>query len=108
MLFPSPADVDAVWSAVAHATAVDELGCEAKVATAPDSSDGGARAGTRLVCVYTRDFADEEDVRRVVQSMVKLGLLQSKYGVGKSISYKCGKSFFPFFYVFSFFFVPLS
>ena len=88
MLFPQPADVDAVWRTVAHATATDELGCEAKVATAPDSNDGGA---SRLICIYTRDFADEEDVRRVAQSLNRLGLASSKGSAGKLIYYKPGK-----------------
>lgn len=97
MLFPQPADVDAVWRTVAHATASNELGCEAKVATAPDSNDGGA---ARLICIYTKDFADKEDVRRIAQSLNRLGLAASKGSAGKLIYYKPGK--ISFFYLYHF------
>lgn len=99
MLFPMPWDVDAVWRTVADATASGQLGSGAKVATKPeeeddDNSQGGPGSGRpRLVCVYTNDFADEADVRRVVQKLDQLGLVRQKgpWGEERGIYYKCGQ-----------------
>lgn len=77
MLFPSPADVDQCWGLVAEATANRELGSAAKVA--PDDGSGG----DRLICVYTKDFSDLADVKRVVERLKAMGLLRKK-GLGLS------------------------
>ena len=72
MLFPSPEDVNRVWSIVAHATAEGQLGHAAKVAT----DDGTGNRGARLICVYNEDFSAKGDVKRVVENMVCLGLVR--------------------------------
>ncbi|CAG8373868.1 unnamed protein product [Penicillium salamii] len=69
MLFPTVDQVDECWGTVARAMEEGELGDCAKVAP----NDGSGQA--RLVCVYTADFGDAEDVKRVVKKMVDLGLL---------------------------------
>jgi hypothetical protein len=79
MLFPFSNIVDETWRKVAKATLEGTLGCAAKVAT--DDGSGSLR----LICVYTEDFADEEDVRRVVKKMQELDLIKSEQG----IYYKC-------------------
>lgn len=73
LLFPPAGDVDRCWSLVAAATAAGELGHAAKVAT------GAGAASKRLVCVYTEDFADKKDVRRVLERLVDLGLLHGRH-----------------------------
>ncbi|MCJ1388975.1 hypothetical protein MMC18_001827 [Xylographa bjoerkii] len=86
MLFPTAADVNRVWGVVARATAAGELGGAAKVAT----EDGqGERVG-RLICIYTEDFSDKEDVKRVLLKLVELGLAnrRSEWGQDMGISYK--------------------
>jgi hypothetical protein len=94
MLFPSPHEVDAVWEQVARGTWEGRLGIAAKVATAVElpGDGGGGEADsykskgkekdrdtgwgqTRLICVYTSDFADKEDVKRVLLGIKQLGLL---------------------------------
>lgn len=82
MIFPSPSEVNEVWSVVAHATANNQLGISSKVA--PD--DGDDRSA-RLICIYTNDFEDMNDVRRVLLKLKDLGLVQKS----KAIYYKCGK-----------------
>ncbi|KAL8370034.1 hypothetical protein RB595_000407 [Gaeumannomyces hyphopodioides] len=72
MLFISPQNVNEVWAKIARATSAGELGSAAKVATGgmlapPDL------ARTRLICVYTRDFADLDDVGRVLGRLKELG-----------------------------------
>ncbi|MCJ1462783.1 hypothetical protein MMC07_001386 [Pseudocyphellaria aurata] len=98
MLFPMPRDVNAVWRVVADATASGQLGSGAKVATksaTEEEEDRQSRAGTgrpRVVCEYTRDFADEADVQRVVRKLDQLGLVRQTgpSGEGRGIHYKCG------------------
>jgi hypothetical protein len=79
MLFPTDEAAPGIWKRVATAVVEGNLGTGAKIAT--DSS-------TRLVCVYTKDFSDEADIKRVVQQLKNLNLLPSKE-TNKSIYYKC-------------------
>ena len=84
MMFCETDEVDAIWTTVAHATASNELGIAAKVA--PRGYD---TREPRLVCIYTKDFTDMNDVARVISKMRDLGLISMR---GKPIYYKCGKS----------------
>ena len=74
-------EVNAVWSVVARATAQNDLGIAAKVAP----EDGGGK--DRLICVYTKDFNDLDDVNRVIRKMKNFGLAESR----KTLYYKCGR-----------------
>lgn len=80
MLFPSEQSAPGVWKRVVTAVIEGKLGVGAKIAT----DDGGK--GSRLICLYTKDFSDEADVKRVVQQMEKSNLLP---GEGRSVYYKC-------------------
>ncbi|KAJ5780520.1 hypothetical protein N7457_005680 [Penicillium paradoxum] len=82
MLFPTVDHVDEVWSTVVKAMEKGELGEAAKVATA----DGSGNGQSRLICIYTSDFGDTGDVKRVLCKLVDLGLV----GRGsRGIYYKC-------------------
>jgi len=81
MLFPSRDTVNKTWATVAHATADGQLGIAAKVATDPGEAD----EAPRLICIYTKDFSDMEDVKRVLEKLLDLGLV----GRERSIYYKC-------------------
>ncbi|KAJ0106958.1 hypothetical protein J7T55_011053 [Diaporthe amygdali] len=72
VIFPSPEHCNDVWAKVAHATANGELGIAAKISPreVPDRH--------RLVCVYTRDFNDKDDVARVLMRLKKLGLVRQR------------------------------
>lgn len=85
MLFPSNDQLDDTWSAVARATAKGTLGAGAKVASY------SGRPDRRLICVYTEDFSNKEDVRRVLVKLVEMGLVPSgsEGGSGRPIYYKC-------------------
>ncbi|KAF2800588.1 DUF1917-domain-containing protein [Melanomma pulvis-pyrius CBS 109.77] len=78
MLFPALQDVTRVWRLVVEAVINNRLGPTAKVA--PD--DG--KPNERLICVYTKDFRDKNDVLRVLQELFKMGLV----GPGRGIYYK--------------------
>ncbi|RYP27172.1 hypothetical protein DL768_011324 [Monosporascus sp. mg162] len=99
MLFPSVKDVNKTWEIVARATANNELGIAAKVAPRPededDHNDGDGDDGkgddldkARLICVYTADFRDMEDVRRVARKLKQLGLVPRR---GRGLFYKPGR-----------------
>ncbi|KAE8382860.1 hypothetical protein BDV26DRAFT_288163 [Aspergillus bertholletiae] len=80
MLFLGEEVVDRVWGVVVAETLEGRLGVAAKVAT---REDGGK---ARLLAVYTRDFGDVEDVRRVLKRLVELGLVKKEE---RPIYYKC-------------------
>ncbi|KAF3060325.1 hypothetical protein GL218_09550 [Daldinia childiae] len=84
MLFCSVFQVNEIWETVAKATANNELGIGAKVA--PRSTTD--KRTDRLICVYTADFSDTKDVKRVVEKLKQLGLIQAR---DRSIYYKPGK-----------------
>lgn len=86
MLFIPPIEVNEVWAIVAKATANNELGIAAKVAPRPEGED---RRQDRLICIYTADFRDLEDVGRVVQKLRELKLVEAR---GRPIYYKPGES----------------
>lgn len=80
MIFPTNDRVDECWATVVKAMEKGELGNTAKVAP----NDGSGQA--QLICVYTSDFSDAEDVRRVVRKLSELGLVEKG---ARPIYYKC-------------------
>lgn len=77
MLFPKPEDVNRVWKIVAEAVVDGRLGDTAKVAPADPPEPFGAaqkQQASHLICVYTKDFSDLNDVRRVLEELIELGL----------------------------------
>ncbi|KAG2413761.1 hypothetical protein HFD88_002950 [Aspergillus terreus] len=82
MLFLTPDRVDEYWAAVAEATARGELGIAAKVAT----DEGKGPDSARLLAVYTRDYADPDDVKRVIGKLVDLDLVKEDE---RPVYYKC-------------------
>jgi len=67
MLFPRLDDASRYWYKVAEATTDNRLGTGAKISTGL----GEARE-ERLICIYTKDFSDMDDVRRVLDGLVEL------------------------------------
>ncbi|KAK2803216.1 hypothetical protein FQN50_007083 [Emmonsiellopsis sp. PD_5] len=85
MFFPSVRQVDRVWAIVAEATAKGDLGIGAKVAPDPGFGDGDVDdddSQQRLICVHTADFADREDIRRVLVGLKELRLVRVGMGEG--------------------------
>ena len=85
MLFPIRRDVDRIWGTVAEAMGRGQLGHVAKVAAECDQGD---RVG-RPVCVYTHDFGNREDVKRVLLKLVELDLVPKRGEV--RMVYKTGE-----------------
>lgn len=80
MLFPTFADLARTWRLVATATSEGRLGPTAKSAVF-DPSDRDT-----VICVYTYDFTDSGDVRRVLEELVELGVYSTER---RRIYYKC-------------------
>lgn len=78
MLFPALGVLNRDWRMVVKGTILNRLGPLAKVATDQGNST------ERLICVYTRDFRDTDDVLRVLKELVTMGIVRSE----KCIYYK--------------------
>ena len=65
--------IDQVWSKIKSATESGRLGEMSKVATAKDNANA-INSSTKVICVYTYDWTDEEDVMRIRQELRQLGI----------------------------------
>ncbi|KAL2279108.1 hypothetical protein FJTKL_13681 [Diaporthe vaccinii] len=72
IIWPAPQHCNDVWAKVARATADGELGIAAKISPREEPDRN------RLVCVYTRDFNDKDDVARVLNRLKELDLVRQK------------------------------
>jgi hypothetical protein len=73
LVFVPLARLDAVWAAIRRATRAGRLGYEAKTGTARPNPNA-KQPGERVICVYTYDAADLDDVRRVRDELRRLGV----------------------------------
>jgi len=62
-----------VWAKIKKATEEGKLGDSAKVATAKPNPNATNQA-TKVICVYTYDWTDEKDVKRVREELRILGI----------------------------------
>ncbi|KAF2101955.1 DUF1917-domain-containing protein [Rhizodiscina lignyota] len=83
MLRPKGNNVPRVWRLVCEAISENRLGPTAKIATNTDRDEDD---GVRVICVYTRDFTDMADIKRVAQALDTLGLVPKEGN--QSIYYK--------------------
>ena len=74
LIFVSPGRLDALWRKIKYATENGKLGYESKTTTAKPNSLAG-KSRQKVICVYTYDWTDEEDVRRVRSELKKLGIV---------------------------------
>jgi hypothetical protein len=94
MIFASRSSIDKLWYKLSNAVRAGELGPSAKVATAMPAM---AEARSHAVMIYTADWADQHDVRRVLAALRRLGItarlsyktdaatLAGTYGKGSAI-----------------------
>jgi hypothetical protein len=74
LIFVDPKNVDEVWAKIKKATEEGKLGDDVKVATAKPNPLAG-KSGANVICVYTYDWTDEKDVKRVREELRKLGVV---------------------------------
>ena len=95
LLFIPSADHDETWVKIKKATKAGRLGVGAKAGTALNTAmSPHAQGRVRLICVYTADWTDDADVKRVLRELRALGFngrlsyktdaatLTGKYGKG--------------------------
>jgi len=73
LVFVDVKNIDDVWAKIKRATEEGRLGGSAKVATAKPNPNA-TNPDTKVICVYTYDWTDEEDLRRVREELRKLGI----------------------------------
>ena len=71
LLFVDPADIDKVWQKIAEATKANLLGIGSKCSTMRKNPNAVSKE--MVICVYTHDYNDKEDVFRVRQALRGLG-----------------------------------
>ncbi|MDP3024500.1 MAG: DUF1917 domain-containing protein [candidate division Zixibacteria bacterium] len=71
LVFVESENVDKVWAKIQKAVEEGKLGGSAKVATAKSNSLAG-KSKVKVICVYTYDWADEKDVKRIREELRKL------------------------------------
>lgn len=73
LIFAPISQIDEVWMKIKLATEDGRLGDLAKVATAKPNPIA-TNPGVKVICVYTYDWTDEADVKRVRQELRALGI----------------------------------
>ncbi|XP_020916944.2 uncharacterized protein LOC110254307 [Exaiptasia diaphana] len=68
LVFAPSSKIDKIWFTIAEAVVDGKLGFSAKVSTKNDEE------AKHVICVYTEDFTDEEDVRRVEKALRRLNI----------------------------------
>ncbi len=73
LIFVHRHEVQAVWNSIKTATEEGKLGQASKVSTAYDA---GYSPSQHVICVFTYDWTDSEDVLRVRKELRELGIVQ--------------------------------
>jgi len=73
LIFVSIQEVDKVWEKIKRATEEGLLGSSSKVSTAKPNPNA-ISPNTKVICVYTYDWTDENDVMRIREELRKLGI----------------------------------
>jgi len=66
-------NIDAVWERIRKATEEGRLGDSSKAATAK-SNPIAAGSSMKVICVYTYDWKDEDDAKRIRAELRTLGI----------------------------------
>lgn len=75
LIFVNKGNVDEVWEKIKLATEKGLLGIGAKVSTAkPKPVDIRYKKDKHVICVYTYNWTDEKDVKRIRKELRKLGI----------------------------------
>ena len=74
LLFVNVAKLDETWRVIKKATEEGLLGEFSKTATIKPSPNA-TKVNTKVICVYTSDYTNEEDVMRVRNELMNLGFV---------------------------------
>ncbi|ODM97744.1 hypothetical protein Ocin01_08936 [Orchesella cincta] len=73
LIFDSLDKIDETWEKISTAVANGILGCSAKVSTIKDQETRSPYKDNAVICVYTYDHNDENDVMRVRGALRRMG-----------------------------------
>lgn len=73
LIFKDRRHIDELWGKIANAVKQGKLGVTAKVSTLRQERK------EHVICVYTYNFLDRDDVRRVREILKELGIVQKLY-----------------------------
>lgn len=73
LIFVSDHNVDRIWLKIKSATENGILGGSSKVATAK-TNPGFSNSKVKVICVYTYDWRDEKDAKRVREELREIGI----------------------------------
>ncbi|MCP5244100.1 MAG: DUF1917 domain-containing protein [Burkholderiales bacterium] len=73
LIFLPIENLDEIWEKIRRATEKGELGNSAKVSTAKPNQNA-VNENQKVICVYTYDWTDAEDVRRIRCQLRNLGI----------------------------------
>src|SRR3989344_7711617 len=73
LVFTYTKDLDKTWQIIAKATEKGELGFAAKSATMKHNPNA-TNEDVKVICVYTYDSEDKDDVARIAWKLYKLGV----------------------------------
>lgn len=73
LIFTDIKYLDSVWAKIKKATEEGKLGEESKVSTAKQNPKAGNKS-KKVICVYTYDHTDKEDVMRIREVLRTLGI----------------------------------
>jgi len=71
LIFVSHEDIDVVWERIRKATESGQLGIASKAST---SRPSGYKSTDHVICVYTCDFRDKDNVGKVLKELRELGI----------------------------------
>ena len=74
LIFVPVSEVDELWAKIKDATEEGLLGIAAKVST-QKPNPLARNPDTKVICVYTYDWTDEDDVRQVREGLRQLGVI---------------------------------
>ena len=72
-MFVPRESVDETWAGIKTATEEGRLGDKSKVATARPNRDAW-HPNEHVICIYSYDWTDKEDVRRIRAELRRLGI----------------------------------
>lgn len=75
LIFGEPSWIDAIWIEIRDATRDGLLGGLSKVRTGM-ANQSRAKLGSSVICVYTYDWRDRDDVMTVREELRRLGITQ--------------------------------
>ena len=73
LIFIPTQKIDDMWGKIRTATEEGLLGDSSKVSTARPNPNA-ANSDTKVICVYTYDWTDELDVKKIRESLRQLGI----------------------------------